>query len=575
MAYTKKFVNPHPNGWDNPSERPPITADVLQAHTDAIQAIDNYLAAGGGGEGGGGSYELPIATSTILGGVKVDGETITITADGTISTTAEGGAVRKTSDLINDGDGSGSRFVNQSELGAVALNNNYSSLDGKPTIPTKVSELANDSKFLSEIPKASTTTVGGIKVDGEILNIASDGTLIFSGGTGGESYLADLKDTNITSLTDGQYLVYNKDSGKWINKTIEVEIPNLEELSNVNIETASLINKDILAYNESTGEWENRAISTIPLNVYELADASILPDMVQNGDVLTYNSESSTWTNQAIDLGAGSRELTLAEYDALTAEQKADGTDYYITDAEEMDELLVSTSNTYSLDEKIVGRWINGKPIYQKTIECGKLPSVAKENLVVPHNVAFIDTIIDYKIFAVSDTGTITTIPYIGTGEDFINAYANLENVIITSHVVRDSYTAYATIQYTKTVDLIPKEFSYEGAYSDNSPATYTFDREMILAGIKVKCPGVKGTSGLWQPGTVTYEVQLEEDGDWVAILTDTSSTAGVWGGSSNGNFTYNREYILPKYLEVYGLRITFTGVFRVSADITITEMVS
>ena len=532
MAYTKVFTNPHPNGWDNPSERPPITADVLQAHTDAIQAIDNYLAAGGGtGGGSGGDYVLPVATSTILGGVKVDGDTIAVTADGTISVTAEVGAIKNTSDLINDGSGSDSYFVEASELAQVAFTGQYSDLKNKIT---KTSQLTNDSNFLSTIPKATTTTLGGIKLDGETLSMNSDGVVSVSAGTGGSSFLADLEDTNIKVPIDKQFLIYNEEESKWLNQTLN-----------------------------------------IPNNLTDLGDVDLPSEMIQNGDVLTYNSESSTWVNQAIDLGAGSRELTLAEYDALTAEEKADGTDYYITDAEEMDELLVSTSNTYSLDEKIVGKWINGKPIYQKTIECGKLPSVAKESLVVPHNVAFIDTIIDYKIFAVSDTGIVTTIPYIGTGEDFINAYVTLEEVRINSQVVRDNCTAYATIQYTKTVDLIPSEFSYEGAYSDNSPVTYTFDREMILAGIKVKCPGVKGTSGLWQPGTVTYQVQLEEDGDWVTILTDTSSTEGVWGGSNNGNFTYNREYILPKYLEVYGLQITFTGVFRVSADITVTEMVS
>lgn len=504
MAYTKVFTNPHPNGWDNPSERPPITADVLQAHTDAIQAIDNYLAAGGGaGGGGGGDYILPVATKTILGGVKVDGDTIAVTSDGTISVTASGGAIKNTSDLTNDGSGSGSYFVEASELAQVAFAGNWSALEGKPTIPTKTSQLTNDSNFLSAIPKATTTILGGIKLDGETLTMDTNGVVsVVGGASGGASYLVDLKDTNILSAT------------------------------------------------------------------------------IQDGDVLTYNSETSTWTNSTIDLGAGSRELTLAEYDALTAEEKADGTDYYITDAEEMDELLVSTSNTYSLDEKVVGRWINGKPIYQKTIESfpDKVSNTIENWANYVEDIISIHSIL--KITGESDTDVnYREVPAVGSENTIIveqsasptHIYTNLGTHFIENFSGRVMYT---TVQYTKTVDLIPSEFSYEGAYSDSSPVTYTFDREMILAGIKVKCPGVKGTSGLWQPGTVTYEVQLEEDGDWVTILTDTSSTTGVWGGSGNGNFTYNREYILPRYLEVYGLRITFTGVYRVSADITITEMV-
>lgn len=44
MAYTRQFVNPYPNGWqDKPSEATPIDAEALQAHTDALAAIDEYL----------------------------------------------------------------------------------------------------------------------------------------------------------------------------------------------------------------------------------------------------------------------------------------------------------------------------------------------------------------------------------------------------------------------------------------------------------------------------------------------------------------------------------------------------
>lgn len=295
MAYTKVFTNPHPNGWDNPSERPPITADVLQAHTDAIQAIDNYLAAGGGaGGGGGGDYILPVATKTILGGVKVDGDTIAVTSDGTISVTAKAGAIKNTSDLSNDGSGSGSYFVEASELAQVAFAGNWSALEGKPTIPTKTSQLTNDSNFLSTIPKATTTTLGGIKLDGETLAMDINGVVSVVGGTSeGASYLVDLEDVHFSSA------------------------------------------------------------------------------MLQNGDVLTYNSESSTWVNQAIDLGAGSRELTLAEYDALTAEEKADGTDYYITDADNINPDSIGTAGSlkpwlYDSNKEVVIGVYDGKPLYRK-----------------------------------------------------------------------------------------------------------------------------------------------------------------------------------------------------------------
>lgn len=43
--YTSTFVDPYPNGWKNADidQTTPIDADALQAHTDALKAIDNFL----------------------------------------------------------------------------------------------------------------------------------------------------------------------------------------------------------------------------------------------------------------------------------------------------------------------------------------------------------------------------------------------------------------------------------------------------------------------------------------------------------------------------------------------------
>ena len=46
----------------------------------------------------------------------------------------------------------------------------------KEELPTKISQLENDSNFISEIPVASTSTLGGIKV-GDNLEITADGVL--------------------------------------------------------------------------------------------------------------------------------------------------------------------------------------------------------------------------------------------------------------------------------------------------------------------------------------------------------------------------------------------------------------
>ena len=63
------------------------------------------------------------------------------------------------------------------------------------------------------------------------------------------------------------------------------------------------------------------------------------------------------------------RELTQAEYDALTTEEKNNGTVYYITDGDDGNggyQLIQPI--IYSEEEREVGVWVDGKPLYQKTI---------------------------------------------------------------------------------------------------------------------------------------------------------------------------------------------------------------
>lgn len=71
--------------------------------------------------------------------------------------------------------------ANTADLAPVAFSGDYDDLTDKPTIPTKTSDLTNDSGFLSSIPIASSSVLGGIKV-GSGLAISSGGVLSATGG---------------------------------------------------------------------------------------------------------------------------------------------------------------------------------------------------------------------------------------------------------------------------------------------------------------------------------------------------------------------------------------------------------
>lgn len=59
-------------------------------------------------------------------------------------------------------------------------------------------------------------------------------------------------------------------------------------------------------------------------------------------------------------------ELTYAEYQALTPEQQLDGTEYFITDINGDGQDFQPIC--YSEEEREIGVWIDGKPLYQKTV---------------------------------------------------------------------------------------------------------------------------------------------------------------------------------------------------------------
>lgn len=113
-----------------------------------------------------------------------EGQNITITQVGstmTISSSGGGGGSTNYNDLsnkpsINNVTLSGNKslndlgiqpsgnYVTPSDLSTVATTGNYSDLNGKPTIPTKTSDLNNDSGFVTNTDYATSSTGGVVKI---------------------------------------------------------------------------------------------------------------------------------------------------------------------------------------------------------------------------------------------------------------------------------------------------------------------------------------------------------------------------------------------------------------------------
>lgn len=116
-------------------------------------------------------------------------------------------------------------------------------------------------------------------------------------------------------------------------------------------------------------------------------------------------------------------------------------------------EIAKLVPHVYSTLEEKVGAWIDGKPIYQITINCGLLWNSMTKTIDTQ---IVVDKVIKIDGVAISSTNIIN-LPHVGAGSGDGHVALNLNkdannklSISITSNSDRTSYTGYVTIQYTK-----------------------------------------------------------------------------------------------------------------------------
>lgn len=116
--------------------------------------------------------------------------------------------------------------------------------------------------------------------------------------------------------------------------------------------------------------------------------------------------------------------------------------------------IFMDAGSNYSTEEQVVGTWIDGKPIYQKTVNCGALPNNTSKD--VAHGISDIDKATAVYGYGFTSTGGIIPLPYVVPGSyatEYVALSANRTNVSIGTGKDRSSLTGYVTLQYTKTTD--------------------------------------------------------------------------------------------------------------------------
>ena len=373
--------------------------------------------------------------------------------------------------------------------------------------------------------------------------------------------LSDLTDIDVDTPTQGQFLRYNAETEKWENENGDA-IPNIADLTDVNISEPS--NGQVLKYNSQTEKWENADEVTPPSELSDLDDVSV--SSPTDGQILKYNVQSHKFENAdevvptevvanptgeattdltklqvgdgiySIPQGGGgassadevsfddtnvafeaddaqeafeniTKSLTWSEYQQLSSAEKNNGTIYLITDVNGDGQSFQPVC--YSEQEREIGVWIDGKPVYEKTL---KIAPVALSNgSTIAHNISNLDIIVGSFMVMHRSNGEYT-LPYTST-------YKNTSLFIVTSTALvftstdtwgaSDYINLYVTLRYTKSTDT-----AGSGTWTPQGvPAVHYSTDEKVV--------------GTWIDGSTIYEKTFNLQSE-ISINTSNWTSLGV-----------------------------------------------
>lgn len=178
----------------------------------------------------------------------------------------------------------------------------------------------------------------------------------------------------------------------------------------------------------------------------------------------------------------------------------------------------------FSTDEKVIGTWIDGKPLYQKTVDCGSLPANSTKD--VPHNISNIDKIVCSYGTCVNSNDKTLPLPYVNNGNLSygVQLEVNKTNVHFETKISGLSdYYAYITLRYTKTTDTaVASGEKIVGQWIDGKP--------VYEKAISATMPNGNGT-------LASTEIPIEKLID-IAFIVGSNDKNVVRGDNTNNGFS-------------------------------------
>ena len=106
----------------------------------------------------------------------------------------------------------------------------------------------------------------------------------------------------------------------------------------------------------------------------------------------------------------------------------------------------------YSTNEQVIGSWIDGKPLYSKTIECGTLPDNSTKYVQTLDNTWRVVCMTGVAISSL-DPSSVRPLPFPADSSNNIRIDVTSGILRIMTYAAWSSYNGYITLYYTKTTD--------------------------------------------------------------------------------------------------------------------------
>ena len=287
----------------------------------------------------------------------------------------------------------------------------YNDLTDTPDIPTKTSDLLNDSDFVTE---------------SELSEVA------FTGGYGS---LSNTPEYTSDFINDG-----NGDYPFLLNKSANY----IDGIGTLGGATAQSRN---LAYT-----WDNGTISeshTIANYDDLTSELSTKQDTLVSGtNIKTINNQSILGSGNIAISGGGSTDvqingtsITSGGVANIVTESAYNSTTNKIAT---MNDLPVIT---YSSSEIAIGKWIDNSTVYQKVIYMSSFTQGVNS---YNHNISNLGIVIKGSVWIFNSSGTNIGIPYV-TASDELSYYVTPTQVNVSSKSPTSGYTGYIILEYTKS----------------------------------------------------------------------------------------------------------------------------